>query len=437
MADRGLPTRSQCTVGIKARSGWWLLGWAALIGITLLVNRWHWGPRAARPAIDSWVIKVTGNAFDLLCLPGWAIARAPLGKLGLENRLIAFVAVGLSWMLWLGLVWMLVRIRARIVSGGKADAPNPARVRPASALAVSAFPPLMARRQFLANVAVGVPASAGAIAAGGSVVWTPWNLQVARYEVAIEGLPESLHGLRLVQLSDTHLGPFVPSSHIRNAVRLALELKPDLVLLTGDYIYQGRAWIQRSAELFAPLTRGPEAVATVGTLGNHDWWGDGFAMARALETVGVRMIDNDRLFISARTRGLQGGCPSEGGLCIAGLGDLIEDHIDPEAALAEVPQDMPRIVLAHNPDSAEDEAIDAPDGPRIDLMISGHTHGGQVRFPIVGSLMVPSRYGQKYVGGLIEGPRCRVLVSRGVGMSVLPIRFGVPPEVVQITLMRA
>jgi hypothetical protein len=100
--------------------------------------------------------------------------------------------------------------------------------------------------------------------------------------------------------------------------------------------------------------------------------------------------------------------------------------------LEGVSESMPRIVLAHNPDTAET----VPPGVRVDLMCSGHTHGGQVSLPLVGTPIVPSEYGSRYAGGLCLGPSCPVVVSRGVGMAILPVRFRVPPEIGVIELVR-
>ena len=136
------------------------------------------------------------------------------------------------------------------------------------------------------------------------------------------------------------------------------------------------------------------------------------------------------------------GVPATGNggpaLCLAGLGDLRQHFIDPDAALRDVDPDIPRLVLSHNPDSAEEAAVTRKSAPRIDLMICGHTHGGQVRIPGVGTAAsLLSRYGDKYAAGLVRGPACPVLISRGVGISLVPFRFLVPPEVVEITLTRA
>ena len=147
---------------------------------------------------------------------------------------------------------------------------------------------------------------------------------------------------------------------------------------------------------------------------------------------GIPFIDNSRLFVTpdrtitpaART-----------GLCLAGVGDLWEDRCLFEEALADVPHDMPRILLSHNPDAAEEPAL-IQGGWRVDLVVSGHTHGGQVRLPFIGPPMVPSRYGSKYAGGLVQGPVSSVFVSQGVGMSLLPVRFGVRPEIALLELRR-
>jgi uncharacterized protein len=118
------------------------------------------------------------------------------------------------------------------------------------------------------------------------------------------------------------------------------------------------------------------------------------------------------------------------------VGDLYMDTQRYDAALGGVPADMPRLLLSHNPDVAEDPAL-AVYGYRIDLMLSGHTHGGQIYIPGIGSPIVPSQFGQKYARGLVQGPVCPVFISRGLGHTVLPVRIGVRPEMAVIELTRA
>ena len=123
-----------------------------------------------------------------------------------------------------------------------------------------------------------------------------------------------------------------------------------------------------------------------------------------------------------------------GGLCVAGVGDLWEGNPDYAAALNGVPAGHPRLLLSHNPDAAESRRPPAAGQYRVDLMLSGHTHGGQIRLPGLGTPMIPILYGQKYASGLVEGPACTVYVSRGIGTTVMPLRLGVRPEIAVIEL---
>lgn len=256
-----------------------------------------------------------------------------------------------------------------------------------------------------------------------------WDLRLTRVRVAIPALPAHLQGLRLAHVSDTHLGRLVPASFIRRAVDAALALQPHAFLLTGDYIDDGTSRIAEAARLLAPLARAGVPAAAV--LGNHDWYGCGRSVRAALQDQGFEVIDNARLFLLPGRPALA-QAPAPDALCIAGLGDLDEDHVDLHAALEGVPDHVPRLVLAHNPDTAELPQVRS--GPRIDLMLSGHTHGGQIRLPFLGTPVTMSRYGSKYAAGLVQGPVCPVQVSRGVGLSIAPIRWGVRPEIVEVTL---
>lgn len=325
----------------------------------------------------------------------------------------------------LGLVGLHRRLRRRRPSGeqdGPAD-PSRRRLLVDSAAAGAGL------------VMLSTPVYAAAI--------EPNTIAVRRYRISIRGLPASLDGLRIVQISDTHLGPRVHESHIARAVRIALDEKPDLVALTGDYVHNGPGPIDRAAELLAPLVDAPGVIGVVGVLGNHDWYADGPRMRGALRAIGVRMIDNDRVFLDASSRSLTASPPvnPSDALCFVGLGDLLTHTVEPEAAFAGVDPDTARVLLAHVPDTLELDSVRSPGGPRIDLALCGHTHGGQIRVPLLGTPGVPSEYGQRYAGGLIEPSvsaiRAPTIVSRGIGVSIVPVRFGVPPEVVVVELTKA
>lgn len=282
------------------------------------------------------------------------------------------------------------------------------------------------RRDFLGQGVAGAIIVSGAALGGYTTFVEPWRLRVTPYELPIEGLPPELDGFRLVHISDTHHGPYITLPYLEDAIAQANALEADLAVLTGDYVHRTPRSIAPGIHLFRQLETRLGAVAV---MGNHDFW-EGIAACRAaFAETPVRLIDNERVFL---TRDGLIDAPEANALCLGGVGDLWEDDVRFDKATADAPGNMPRIVLSHNPDAAERVLPRM----RVDLMFSGHTHGGQVSFPRVGTPMVPSRFGSKYAGGLCAGPRCPVVVSRGVGMAILPVRFRVRPELGLITVRR-
>jgi uncharacterized protein len=172
---------------------------------------------------------------------------------------------------------------------------------------------------------------------------------------------------------------------------------------------------ERIAESLRGL-RAPLGVYAV--LGNHDWWFDGPRVTRAFEGVGIRVLENDAARVERNGRSLW----------LAGLADLWTRKPDVSRALTGVTDDGPVIVFTHNPDLFPQVP------PRAALTLAGHTHGGQVCLPLLGRPVVPSEFGQRYADGhVVEGGR-HLFVSSGVGTSIIPVRFRVPPEVVILTL---
>jgi len=416
----------------------WLIAWLVItaLGFTIHWLQWLNPQRGSESSLGEHVaLKVVSNIQQTVTMPAWAVMNVLRYKWGVDSPWWSFLTLALAWGAIAYLLSGLERTRRRL-AGGDRDV----GAASASREQISIAPHVnLARRRLLFDAAIGGTALAAGASIVKGVIIEPWDLVVRRYTVPVRDLPRTLEGYRILQVSDTHLGPRIPASFVRTVVEESLKLKPDLIALTGDYIHMGARYIDMAAQVFAPLTQGPRAVPVVGTLGNHDWWGDGPGMSLALTRIGVDMIDNARVYVRASDRAVLRDAPLVGeALCIAGFGDLREDMIDPWGTLGSVHQDVPRLVLAHNPDSAEEMEFAHRAPPRIDLMLSGHTHGGQVRLPIIGTPggWVPSRYGAKYAGGLVQGPHCRVLISRGVGMSIFPVRFGVPPELVEITLKR-
>jgi len=386
--------------------GWGLL-YLALVTLTAIctIQTWTHGQ-------DGLVVLVS-NAAWILHLPAWVMLYAVIGP-GIRTDPAWIIAANLiGWAGWFGLIWIM---RAAI------------NALPQPEVSGAAVP---ARRAFIAQSTLGGLGVIAAGSAGYSTLVEPWRIAVRKYTIPINGLPASLSGLRIVHVSDTHLGPRIPRSHIEEAYRLVIEQKPDLIIHTGDHVHDGIREIDAAAALCRPLVDAAP-LGVIGTLGNHDWWGDGHRLSAALSSEGVRMIDNQRIFLNADRQLVHE--PPESGLAIPGLGDLTDHEVLVDQAFAGIPDSMPRLVLAHNPDTAEIQGLADASAPRVDLMLSGHTHGGQVRIPFLGTPIVPSRYGQKYAGGLVDGPRFPVLISRGIGMSLLPVRLGVPPEISVIEL---
>jgi predicted MPP superfamily phosphohydrolase len=277
-----------------------------------------------------------------------------------------------------------------------------------------------------------VKVAVGGLAAGlgyGLLVEPRW-FAVTHRVMPIRGLPPSLDGLRAVQLSDVHHGPWLSLGQVREVVERTNQLVPDLVFLTGDYVHQSAVYIPPAIKELGQLQ---PKIGTLAVLGNHDWW-EGAALTRAeFARAGIPLIDNARRTLTPDRRLL---ADANEGLCIAGVGDLWEDRPDYDAALGGVPARVPRVLLSHNPDVAEEGQF-VRSGHRVDLMVSGHTHGGQIYIPGLGTPVVPSRYGQKYSQGLVQGPVCPVLISRGIGLTVLPLRLGVRPEITLLELRTA
>ncbi|HMH76448.1 MAG TPA: hypothetical protein VK547_07465 [Candidatus Udaeobacter sp.] len=173
--------------------------------------------------------------------------------------------------------------------------------------------------------------------------------------------------------------------------------------------------IEQTAAALRDL-RAPLGVFAV--LGNHDWWYNGPRCARALEAVGIRVLEDAAAEVAVR------GHP----LWIAGVSDAFTRPAAITRALAPVPEGAPVIVLTHNPDLF----VRVP--PRVLLTLAGHTHGGQVNLPVLGRLIVPSHYGERYAIGHVSEEGRDLFVSPGIGTSIIPLRFRVPPEISLLTV---
>lgn len=267
---------------------------------------------------------------------------------------------------------------------------------------------------------------AGVLALGSTqVLEKATDLQINPQHLKVKNLPPQLSGLRIALLADLHRGPAVSQAYLEDVVRVVNRLNPDLVLMPGDFVSKSDHYFESLSHVLSQLR---PKIASLATLGNHDHWEGEKKTIAALESAGVIMLQNRSLVLSPQRR--LGG-PASSGLCLAGVDDLWAGRPDLALALGAVPQDLPVLLLSHNPDLAETQANC---GYRVDLQLSGHTHGGQVVLPGIGPLATASSFGTKYLSGWAEGPKWPVFTTVGVGTSTVPLRIGTRPEVVLLTL---
>jgi predicted MPP superfamily phosphohydrolase len=247
--------------------------------------------------------------------------------------------------------------------------------------------------------------------------WNRKRLVVERLDLSFPGLARAFDGYRVAFLTDFHISAVVPDWWVARAVATALELRPDLVLLGGDYLSHHPRYVANMVRLMRPLHA---RDGVLGVLGNHDHYVGAALVRAALADAGVIELRNAPMLV--RRNGAA--------LAIAGIGDLCFDAIDFRAALDGVPAEVPRIVVSHDPDVFAFWPADR----RCDLMLSGHTHGGQAHLPLLGPPYVPSQFGFRFLAGLMGEPGRHLYVSRGVGVITAPIRWGCPAELTLVVL---
>lgn len=243
------------------------------------------------------------------------------------------------------------------------------------------------------------------------------QLTVEQVQVPVTGLHTALAGFKIVQLSDIHYLPFTQLALVEQAVERVRALQPDLVVLTGDFVTHEADTIFGMVHALSNLnaTYGVFAV-----IGNHDARAGTRVVHQGIEEAGITILHNRGFTFDV----------GHGQLHLAGVDDCIWGHPDVHAALDGSKSDIPTILLAHEPDVIDDFSEIGP----ITLQLSGHTHGGQVRLPFLGTPILP-KLGEKYVHGLHRVNNSWVYTNRGLGMVSMPIRFNCPPEVTELVLV--
>ena len=258
----------------------------------------------------------------------------------------------------------------------------------------------------------------------------PDSLIVVEYAIDLPAWPASLDGFRIAAVGDLHGGaPFIDERKLEEVARRITDARPDLIVWLGDYVIHGVLGgefmpPERSAKI---LSRAQARYGQVAIIGNHDHWLDTARVERAFAAAGIPFLRSSSREIVVKDRRL----------CLYGLDDfeLVPNYWATfnavQAEWKRLPADEPLIVLSHSPD------IFPWIPSRATLTLASHTHGGQVRLPFVGSLIVPSSFGQRFARGpIVEGGR-HLFVNTGIGTSIIPVRWGVPPEISILTLRSA
>jgi len=243
------------------------------------------------------------------------------------------------------------------------------------------------------------------------------SVEFTNIRMSIPALPESFHHYRIIQISDFHLGTWLRHRHLEQIVHRVNSLHPDLIVITGDFV-------NHNADKYAPglvevlsVLRAKDGIVAV--LGNHDHWTNPEAVRWALRRSNIKELNNSVIPISRNGSSIH----------LAGIDDHLAGFDDLCSVLDQMPADAITILLAHEPDFAEHSARTG----RFVLQLSGHSHGGQIRLPIIGTPYLPP-LGRLYPRGLYTIDGMKLYTNRGLGTSWLGLRINCPPEITIFTL---
>ena len=274
------------------------------------------------------------------------------------------------------------------------------------------------RRQFLSSV-IAAPLVAISGTAAYARLIEPYNYLVSETDILIRDLPAAFESFRITHLTDIHHSRILGLNEVRRVVSLAQQTRPDMFVLTGDYSTSYRRYIEPCAEALAALNA-PEGVWAV--LGNHDHYTDPELTTRALQRHHIAVLNNAHTTLQRGSDAIQ----------LSGIDDWTWNAVNWERAFSGLKTSTPTILLSHQP-----TVLDFEQTQNVSLILSGHTHGGQLSFPFLGA---PARFATadlKYSRGLFRRGDTQLYVSTGTGVIGLPLRFGVRPEIAVLRLKRA
>ena len=273
---------------------------------------------------------------------------------------------------------------------------------------------LMNRRKFLKYMVYG---AAFPFAVSYPVLIERTSVQINRYKIPVDKLPSGFHGFTIAQLTDMHLGFLVSESFVEGIVQKTNELRADVIVCTGDYVHQ-RNTKEEIDKVWPILSKLEAQEGVYSVLGNHDHWADFDRSLYWLERTGQGLRHDCKPIYRDRDR-----------ILIGGAGDYWEDELGIDKTFACSDENDFKILLSHNPDSVDTE-FNTP----LSLVVSGHTHGGQIVIPFIGPPVLPVM-NKKYSSGLISTPRTQLFISRGIGWAIYPVRLNCYPEIAVLELV--
>jgi predicted MPP superfamily phosphohydrolase len=276
----------------------------------------------------------------------------------------------------------------------------------------------VSRRQFLLGLGA-APLAAASVTAAYARLVEPYNYFIAETDILIRNLPPSFDGFRVTQLTDIHHSRILGIDQVQRTVVLANRTKPDLMVLTGDYTTSYRRYIEPCAEALGQL-RAPEGVWAV--LGNHDHYTDPELTRWSLERNRISVLNNRNTRLRRGSESIQ----------LSGVDDWSWGGTEWTRAFYGLSLNSPTILLSHQP-----SVLDFPQTETMSLILSGHTHGGQINLPWIGPPARLLTKDLKYAHGLYRRGETQLYVSSGTGVIGLPVRFGVRPEIAVLRLRRA
>lgn len=263
---------------------------------------------------------------------------------------------------------------------------------------------------------------------------TSEQIELVRLPVKIKNLPSALQGLKIGLLTDLHSSYIVSSKLLKTAGQLVMSEKPDVIVMTGDYISGSTKFLSGSIGKFNKvhltdcvnsLSQLKAPLGVYGVLGNHDFWSGPEAVKIICETfskqIGMVWLRNSSVELN------KGGTSFR----LLGVDDYWEQSCSFATACKGISSEAIKILLSHNPDINDEISVARE---RIDLVLSGHTHGGQIVVPLLGQPVMPSKFGQKYRAGLVRDGDRQTYISRGVGCLLAPVRLNCLPEATVLTL---